>query len=238
MPRKINLLFVIGYLLVVGCLAARADSVVLATGSTLTVNYAGTSGDFGPSYTPRTATGSAITIFTLSNDGLTLEVRFRNTSEGIPSTIATTRWLDEFNFYSNVAVSNQGQFISMPARAVWQTSFSFSSTLGQNIGIGTRLLLFEGNGLIQGEEGLVRFSFASPVTSLSLTPVFCRLHFITTDGEGATFAYGIEARPISIVYTPPSNTIPEPATLILLGGGLAFIGGKAFRKKRADATRE
>lgn len=118
----------------------------------------------------------------------------------------------------------------MPARANWQTSSSVG-TFGQNIGIGTRLPLFDGNGLIQGEEGLVRFTLNAPVSSLAITPVFVRLHFITTDGEGATFAYGIEARPVSIVLTPPGNEVPEPATLILLGTGMAIVARKVRWKK-------
>ena len=230
MPRLACLLISILIFLIACTSSARADSIVLIPGASLTAVYAGSSGDFGAGYTPRSASASAVTVFKLSSDGLSLDVGFRNSTSG-----GATTWLDEFNFFTNVNVSQPGQFLSMPVRAVWQTSSSTGGPFGQNLGVGTRLGLFQGNGLLPGEEGLVRFYFDSPVTSLSLMLVFVRFHFITTDGEGATFAYGIEARPTSVVYTPPNTPIPEPGVLEMVFAGLGLFG--VIRRSRSTLGR-
>jgi hypothetical protein len=49
-------------------------------------------------------------------------------------------------------------------------------------------------------------------------------------GEGTFFEYTIRSRDPEVVFAPAGAVIPEPATAVLLGGGLA---GLAVRRRRA-----
>ena len=96
------------------------------------------------------------------------------------------------------------------------------SSLNWEVGPGTYWLAFE---VRSGQ------TFWGVMPSPSPTPLNNEANFF----NGTWNQY--DATNIGVrVYGEPVSTVPEPATLLLLGSGLAGIGGAAWRRKKKEAA--
>lgn len=202
----------IAFLCAMACLQipARADAVTLNAGSSATFNYTSTFG----------AAGQATATFALSSDGKTLTVSLLNTS-------TTDTFLSGIGFNTSPDLATTAAtFSGLPSGANW----SFTNNGGGGIGNFEAGAYGNGNNnrLKPGEGGKLTLTLSSPLTN-GITLDVTMIH-LTSLPDGSS------EKPVGVrvgggTPPPPPAEVPEPATMLLLGSGLAALAGL---RKRAQ----
>lgn len=189
---------------------AWADSVTLNPGTSATFNYVSTFG----------AAGQATATYGLSADGKTLTISFLNTS-----TSNTFLSAIGFNTSPNLATTS-AVFSGLPSGANW------SYTTNGSGGVGNFEMGAAGNGnnnrLSSGAGGTLTLTLSAPLTN-GLTLDVTMAH-LTSLPDGSS------QKPVGVLVgggtPPPPAEVPEPATMLLLGSGLAALAGLRKRSQR------
>lgn len=192
-------------------LTAQAESITLLPGASATFNYVSSFG----------AAGQATASYTLSADGKTLTVSFLNTStsDTFLSGLA-------FNTTPDLTVT-AAQFSGLPSGANW------SFTAGGGGGIGNFEAGAYGNGnnnrLKPGEGGTLTLTLSSPQTN-GLSLDVSLTHLTSLPDGSSEKPYGVIVGVTPPPPPPPPAEVPEPATLLLVGGSL-LAGIPALRRR-------
>lgn len=208
-----------------------ADSITLASGSSSTANYL---------LTGTNASAQA----TFSFDGTTIRVEFRNTSTndfrlGAISFGAQQYFPGQDNINGTVTLSNGQSWIAGGDEVLGPVTIRYSP-LAVTGGIG--YLPSNTNKLLApGESGVALLTFVPakfggnvplpPFQSVTLS--FTNASFINPNGQSIpTGQILVQTAAGSFNNGGTGAEVPEPATMILLGSGLAALGVRARRRKQ------
>lgn len=201
------------------CTATQAEPFTLSAGSSATFDYTSTFG----------SAGSAQATFSLSADGRELTVNFVNTS-------TANTYLSGLAFNATPNLNIAGYcFSSLPDGSSW----SFKTQSGGGMGSFDAIAYGKGNNnrLSPGEDGTIKLTLAAPLTH-GVTLDVTLVHLTSLPDGSSQKPVGVLVKGGSGVPADVGAPVPEPATLLLLGTGLAATAFRKRRRKQAESGEE